>query len=329
MKEEFIIRFLDKAQGFIEFEKIKKLKQILEEELYNYDFQPKVTALVPINNIIEKIFIFLAAKKLDGRSKNTLEAYKRYLLHFSRFIQKDVEHITTMDARMFLATYVKAEVKNNTIATIISILKSFFEWLETNDYIAKSPMRKIPTTKVEKHLRKALTPEELEMLRVACKTERENALVEFFYSTGCRLDEVQKLNKDDILWSEGSLRVIGKGNKERQVFLNAKAKIHLWRYLNIRTDVNEALIVSSKNPYGRLGRRSIEIIFNDLGKRAGITKQVYPHLLRHTTATNMLNSGASLMEVQKYLGHDSPVTTQIYAQLDTEAIRYSHKKHLA
>lgn len=328
MKDLFIIKVLDKASKVISNDQIMDLRLILEEELYEYELQQATTDIVPVNAITEKVFLFLASKKLDGRSRKTIESYGRCLNRFSRFIQKDIQDLTAMDIRMFLATYSKAGAKNTTLATNISILKSFFGWLQGEELITRNPMMKIPTTKVEKRLRKSLTLEELEMLRVACDTERDHALVEFFYSTGCRLEEAINVNKQDINWSDGSLHVIGKGDKERIVYLNAKSKVHIWRYFNSRKDKNDALFVGSKEPYKRLGARAIEKAFNSLGKRAGITNPVYPHLLRHTTATNMLNAGANLMEVQRYLGHDSPATTQIYAQLDNESVRFSHKKHV-
>ena len=328
MKEEFIIKVLDKALDFVSMDQAQQLRQILEEELYNYDLQVATLALVPVNNMLDRVKIYLAAKKLDGLSDSSLISYKRALIKFSSVMQKDLENITAMDIRMYLAMYLKTGVKNGSLATLISILKSFFVWLENEEYILKSPMRKIKNVKTDKFIRKALTPVELEMLRDACVNAREKAMVEFFYSTGCRLDETQKLNKSDIDWGSGKIIVFGKGKKERPVFLNAKAKVFLWKYFNTRTDVNDALFVSKRKPYGRLGRKSFQDTFDKLGKRAGITKDVYPHLLRHTTATNMLQNGASLAEVQKLLGHTSPATTQIYAQLDNDALQASHKKHV-
>ena len=156
-------------------------------------------------------------------------------------------------------------LKMSSCASIISALKSFFGWLENEEFIIKSPMRKIKTPKCEKRVRKHLSTEELELLRDASRGIRDTALIEFFYSTGCRLDEVQKLNKSDINWSKGIVMVIGKGNKERPVYLNAKATVHLKKYLFSRLDNNEALFVGARAPHSRLGRRAIEVTFNILG----------------------------------------------------------------
>jgi len=328
MRDEIIIRILDKASSFLTQEHIQELRIVLEEELYNCVISSACTALAVINDMPGRVMLFLASKKLDGCSPRTIENYGRILQKFCSVVHKDVEQIDSMDIRRYLALYSKSGVKNSTLATIISCLKSFFGWLENEEYITKSPMRKIKNIKVEKRVRKALTREELEMLRDACRSLREKALVEFFYSTGCRLDEVQKLNIADVDWNSGKTMVIGKGNKERSVYLNARAILHLKKYLVSRNDSDAALFVGIRQPHERLGRRAIERVFSDLGKRAGIIKPVFPHLLRHTTASTMLQNGATMSEVQHYLGHDSPATTQIYAEMDTQAIKMSHLKHV-
>jgi integrase/recombinase XerD len=199
--------------------------------------------------------------------------------------------------------------------------------MEDEEYILKSPMRKIKSIKPEKRLRKALTLEELEKIRDTCNTFRERALLEFFYSTGCRLEEVMKLNKNDIDWQDLSTKVIGKGNKERTVFINAKAKLYLQKYLMSRLDNDEALFTTVRKPYRRMQRRAIEREISNIGKRIGI--HIYPHLIRHTTATCMLHNGAELYEVQRVLGHEYPSTTQIYAQIADEAVKNAHRKYLA
>lgn len=158
---------------------------------------------------------------------------------------------------------------------------------------------------------------------------REKAMVEFFYSTGCRLDEVYKLDKQDIDWNRGAVNVIGKGDKERTVYLNAKAKVHLWKYLETRTDKNEALFVSERAPHKRLGHRAFQMDFNALGKAAGIIKPVHPHLLRHTMATIAVNNGANIQTVQRMLGHTDPATTQIYAELNNDEIQMNHKRYVS
>lgn len=328
MKEELIIKILTRASVFLAEDQVRQLRMILDEELYHYTITAECTALTVTENMPGKVMLFLASKKLDGMSPNTIKNYGLILRHFCNTIHKDVEQITAMDIRMFLALRSKEGLKNSSMGATIAALKSFFSWLENEEYIVKSPMRKIKNIKVEKRLRKALTREELEMLRDVAKDLREKALLELFYSTGCRLDEIQKLNISDIDWANNQVRVIGKGNKERIVFLNARARIHLKKYLKSRKDNQPYLFVSERAPHDRLGRRAIQKTFCQLGLKAGLSFEVYPHLIRHTTATHMLQGGATLEEVQAYLGHDSPATTQIYAEISNDSVRQSHLKHV-
>lgn len=329
MKEEAIIRIVGKLDLiYSDVFNQREVRGIIEEVLYDYDLIPVSRELVIVNDMYDKIMLYLAARKIDGLAKKTLEAYSRHLNRFAHHMRKSIEDITTMDIRMYLAAYSKTGVKDTTIATEINYLRSFFKWLEDEEYIVKSPMRKIKAMKVEKRLRDALSIEELEMIRDACKTYRQRALVEFFYSTGARLEEVEKLNKTDIDWQNLKLKVIGKGNKERFVYLSPKAKVHIKKYLMSRLDTSEALFVTERNPVSRLGRRSIQREFNKLAELAGLNRRVYPHLMRHTTATNLLNGGADLVTVQHVLGHQDPATTQIYAKSSDKNVEHEYRKNM-
>jgi len=292
--------------------------------LYKYRVLPEETALVS-SDIEEKLQIYLATKKLDGLSRKTLKNYQYNLEIFANHLRKPLGTITTMDLRMFLAVRCKS-MKATSVNGQISILKSFFGWLHEEEYIPKNPAKKLKQTKQPKRVRKALTEEEAELLRQACETERQKALTEFLISTGCRLDEVFKVNKDNINWHEMSLFVIGKGNKERKVYFNTKAKILLKKYLLTRKDDNQALFVTSKRPHTRLGGRSIQREIKKIADRAGINKSIYPHLFRHSFATNKLNAGMPMPVIQHLMGHESPATTQIYAQLSEENVKYEYKK---
>lgn len=216
LKNEVIIKILGKASlAMPEIEQLK-LRDILEEVLYTYEVTSKTKELAVINDIQDKIILFLASKKIDGLSDKSLYNYKLQLARFSSYMQKDIDKIETMDIRMFLGYLSKQNnLKQTSLSTTISILKSFFNWLEQEEYILKSPMRKIKQPKKQKNLRKAFTIEELEVLRNACKTLRERALLEFIFSTGCRLSEISNIKIKDINWSNYSLKVIGKGSKER------------------------------------------------------------------------------------------------------------------
>lgn len=328
-KEEAVIRIVGKLDLiYSAVMDQQEVRRIVEEVLYDYDLFPVQRALVVQNNMNDRILLYLASKKIDGLSQNTLENYSRHLNKFAMSMRKNVEDITTMDVRMYLSAYAKTGVKNSTIGTETDILRAFFKWLEDEEYINKSPLRKIKPIKIEKRLRQALSNEEMEILREGCKTYRERAIVEFFYSTGCRLEEVEKLNKSDIDWQKLQLRVIGKGNKERIVYINAQAKVHLQKYLMTRLDDCEALFVTERNPISRLGRRSFQREFKKIGKVSGLKKKVFPHLIRHTMATHLLNRGADLVTVQALLGHEDASTTQIYAQISNINIEHEYRKYM-
>lgn len=301
-----------------------KIKKVLDEVLYDYEVMTKETSLVS-SDIIEKARIYIATKRLEGLSEHTLYNYELILANLSEVLVKPVSSITTMDLRMYLSLYSQGK-KDTTVNSQISALKSFFSWLQDEEYIVKNPMRKIKLTKVPKRLRKAMNEEEVELLRQACKTPREHALCEFLVSTGCRLSECVGVDIKDINWNERSLDVIGKGDKERKVYFSTKAKILLQRYLETRDDKNPALFVTSKQPHGRLGGRSIERAIDKIAIRAGLDKSIYPHLFRHTMATHSLNKGMSITALQELLGHEEPGTTQRYAVLSQEIIKHEYKR---
>ncbi|SDL21049.1 tyrosine-type recombinase/integrase [Natronincola ferrireducens] len=328
-KEEAIIRIVGKID--LEYDGIvdqQKVRSIIEEVLYDYELVSTSRELVIVNDMHDKIMLYLATRKIDGLAKRTLEAYSRHLNRFAHYMRKNIEDINAMDIRMYLASYSKTGVKNTTLATEINYLRGFFKWLKSEEYIDKNPMDKIKTIKVEKRLRDALTIEELEKIRDACETYRQRALVEFFYSTGCRLEEVEKLNKEDIDWQNLKLKVIGKGNKQRVVYLSPKAKVYIQKYLMSRLDTCEALFVTERNPISRLGRRSIQREFNKLANLAALSRRVYPHLMRHTTATNLLNGGADLVTVQQVLGHQDPSTTLVYAKISDKNVEHEYRKNM-
>ncbi len=329
MLEEAVIRIVGKLSLlYPETTDQRKVRGIIEEVLYDYQLLPMTKEIAIQDNMRDKILLYLTTKKIDGLSRRTLEGYQRHLNRFADYMRKNAEDINTMDVRIFLGAYAKTGIKNTTLSTETNILRGFFRWLEDEEYIHKSPLRKIKSVKVEKRLREALTLEELEILRDSCKNLRQKAMLEFFYSTGCRLEEVETLNKSDIDWQGLRVRVIGKGNKERIVYINSKAKVHLQKYLMSRLDDSEALFATSRSPHTRLGRRSYEREFNLLGLSAGFRKPVFPHLIRHTTATHLLNSGADLVTVQAILGHEDASTTQIYAKISNSNIEHEYRKHM-
>lgn len=277
-------------------------------------------------DLLEKIELFKSAKKLEGAKVLTLEAYNRDLRVFAEDVKKRTEEISTADIRSHLAKF--PHLKMSSLSRKQSVLKSFFGWLTSEEYIMRDPSKKLKTPKKEKRIPKALSIEELELLRENCNGSRQRAFLEILYATGCRLSEVQQLNRSDINFRDKSCKVIGKGDKEREVYFSFKAMYHLEKYLESRTDANEALMVSNRKPYGRLSKRSIQREIAMIAKQAGLEKHVSPHTLRHTFATVLLNAGAEISGVQALLGHESVATTQIYAQLTEEKKREQHRRYL-
>lgn len=274
----------------------------------------------------EKIELFLSSKKLEGLSPITLESYRLDLKIFAEKVRKRTNEITSSDIRVYLAQF--NNLKMSSVSKKLSVLKSFFGWLTSEEIIQRDPTAKLKPPKQEKRLPKSLTIEELELLRESCKTIRQRALLEVLYATGCRLSEVYKLNKSDIDFQNLSCRVIGKGNKEREVYFSFKAIYHLRKYLMTRTDNEPALFITERKPYKRLSKRGIQREIAKIAMNAGLEKRVSPHTLRHTFATLTLNNGAELSAVQALLGHEDPATTQIYAKLTDEKKREQHRKYL-
>lgn len=277
-------------------------------------------------DITEKINLFLSSKKLEGLSELTLEGYERDLNIFAKHVRKRVIDVTAADVRVYLAQF--ESNKMSTIGKKLSILKSFFSWLAGEEIIQRDPTIKIKPPKTEKLMPKALKIEELEMLRESCETDRERAFLEVLYATGSRLSEIHQINIDDINQQSMSFKVIGKGDKERVVYLSFRAMYHLNKYLNSRTDDCEALFVTERRPYRRLGKRGIQREIKVIASRAGLEHKVSPHVLRHTFATLTLNNGAELVAVQELLGHSSPDTTLRYARITEDRKREQHRRYL-
>ncbi|OHX39217.1 site-specific tyrosine recombinase/integron integrase [Cytobacillus oceanisediminis] len=304
---------------------IEQVKNKLSMILTKYHVK-KVEKTEVHPDLTDKIQLFLSAKKLEGLSPVTLDSYLLELNTFSKKVMKRVEDITTAEIRVFLGSF--EHLKLSSVSRKLSVLKSFFGWLTAEEFLQRDPTTKIKPPKKEKRLPKALSIEELELLRESCKTNRQRAFLEILYATGCRLSEVHALNKSDINYRTSSCRVIGKGNKEREVYFSPKAMYHLRKYLMNRTDDSEALMVTERKPYRRLSQRGIQREIGIIAKQAGLDKKISPHTMRHTFATLTLNNGADIAAVQALLGHEDPATTQIYAQLTEEKKRETHKKYL-
>lgn len=279
------------------------------------------------SNLPRRVEAFVAAKRIDGCRPKTIKGYRERLKMFMTQCSKPVQAITTDDLREYLAYLVdERHLMDNSVQAHINTLRSFFSWLVDEDNIRKSPMRKIKSLKIDKlRSRHPLTAEQLELVRDGCRGYKEKALVEFLVSSGCRVSEVAGLRVDDIDWRDRKCKVIGKGNKERTVYFSVRAKLMLQLYIAERRG-GEALFASSRAPYEPLTDRGIEKMISKLGKRIGMERPLYPHLMRHTFASHALNCGMELTIIQHLLGHSDPKTTLIYAEIDPIRVQYEYNR---
>ena len=326
MKEKVIKEIEQKMASILNNEQKEKLKEVLLYTFYNIEVTSIKDELVEDTTDYAKMFI--AAKRIEGCSERTLNYYETTIKTMVEKLSKKINSIETEDLRNYLSEY---QAKNNcskvTIDNVRRILSSFFAWLEDEDYIMKSPVRRIHKVKATQTVKETYTDEELEEMRDACVEIRDLAMVDFLASTGVRVGELVNLDRVDIDMQERSCVVLGKGGKEREVYFDARTKIHLQNYLNTRTDNNPALFVSLLRPYDRLKISGVEIRLRELGKKINI-KKIHPHKFRRTMATKAIDKGMPIEQVQVLLGHRKIDTTLQYAMVNQNNVRNSHKKFI-
>ena len=272
---------------------------------------------------------FIAAKRVEGCSEKTVRYYDSTIRNVITEIGKEIKHVTTDDLRLYLDDYQRqSNVSKVTIDNIRRILSSFFSWLEDEDYISKSPVRRIHKVKTCKTVKETYSDEALELMRDNSECVRDLAIIDLLASTGMRVGELVKLNKSDIDFEGRECVVLGKGNKQRKVYFDARAKIHIQNYLSSRTDDNEALFVSLQKPHNRLQISGVEIRLRELGRKLNISK-VHPHKFRRTLATVAIDKGMPIEQVQQLLGHQSVDTTLQYAMVNQANVKNSHRKYIA
>ena len=330
MRELFIEKVIDETVNFLDNNQRIKLKEILIEICLNYQIETieqteKQKTQKNNKDILNK---FISSKEIEGCSMRTLNYYRDNISKMLDTVNLPIDDITTEILRNYLADY-----KSNSSAGMVTIdnirrtLSSFFAWLENEDYIVKSPVRRIHKVKTTRRVKETLTDENLEKLRDTCSNVRDLAILELLISTGMRVGELTRLNISDMNFQERSCIVLGKGNSEREVYFSAKSKMYIKKYLETRTDDNEALFVSLIKPYNRLGISGIEILIRNLGKDANINK-VHPHKFRRTMATMAIDKGMPIEQVQKLLGHIKIDTTMEYAMVNQNNVKNSHRKYI-
>ena len=281
-----------------------------------------------LGSLKRRVSAFLAAKRIDGLSAKTIENYRYTLGIFTEQVDRAVTKITVDDLREYISYLSETRgLRDGSLLTHINTLRSFFSWLTVEDIIRKNPMLKIKSPRLDRaRSRHALSQEQLERLRDACKTYKERALVEFLASSGCRLSEVSGIRMEDVNWRDRSVVVHGKGNKSRKVYFSVRAKLMLEEYI-ARRKGGDALFASVKTPYPAMQPRAIQRALGLIGDRVGL--HVHPHLLRHTFATLALAGGMDITVIQRLLGHEDTKTTLIYAELSQRTVQYEYERIVA
>lgn len=327
---KIILEIQKEMESYLDPKQKVILSKVLSKTLKNFEIVEKEVEFEKksIKKNEELISTFLSSKRVEGCSERTLIYYETTIRKMINKIEKRIDYITTEDLRDYLGKYrIKNKTNKTTIDNIRRIFSSFFTWLEDEDYIIKNPVRRIHKIKQGRVIREVLTDESLEILRDSCEEIRDLAMIELLISTGIRVGELVNLDIDDINFQERECIVFGKGESEREVYFDARSKIHLIKYLESRTDKNPSLFVSFKNPHRRLGISGVERRIRELGKKADI-KRVHPHKFRRTLATNAIDKGMPIEQVQKLLGHIQIDTTMQYAMVNQNNVKIAHRKYI-
>mgnify|MGYP002587466157 CR=1 FL=1 len=321
--EEKIVLVLNEMSEYLTVEQMKKLQEGIVKT-----FAENEAPKTEISND-EFLKMFLDAKRIEGCSDRTIKYYRVTIEHLLKNVISPIRKITTEMMRAYLVDYQKINnCGKTTVDNIRRNISSFFSWLEEEDYILKSPMRRIHKIKTQKTVKNIISDEEIEKLRDNCKNIRDTAMIDLLYSTGIRVGELVKLNIEDIDFSERECVVFGKGDRERRVYFDAKSKIHLKNYIESRKDNNPALFVTLNAPYDRLKISGVEIRIRELGRMLNLEK-VHPHKFRRTMATRAIDKGMPIEQVQKILGHSQIDTTMKYAIVNQNNVKTSHRRYIA
>jgi integrase/recombinase XerD len=321
--EEKLVNILNEMAEYLSVSQMKKLQEVL---LNNLVSEPAKQTEISNKDYLK---LFLDAKRIEGCSERTLQYYKVTVEHMFQKLSTPLRKMTTDEIRTYLVEYQKdGHCSKVTVDNIRRNISSFFSWLEEEDYILKSPMRRIHKIKTKTVVKDVISDESIEKMRDACKEIRDLAIIDLLYSTGIRVGELVRLNIDDVKLEQRECVVFGKGDKERRVYFDAKAKIHLIEYLAERTDNNPALFVSLDAPFTRLQISGVEIRLRELGRKLSLNR-IHPHKFRRTMATRAIDKGMPIEQVQKILGHSQIDTTMQYAIVNQSNVKNSHQKYIA
>ena len=321
--EEKIVSVLNEMSEYLSITQMKKLQEVI---IRNFSENEVVKTNIPNEEFLK---MFLAAKRIEGCSERTIKYYRMTIQNLLSVVKTNVRKITTEEIREYLSDYQKINnCSNVTIDNVRRNISSFFSWLEEEDYILKSPMKRIHKIKTKTVVKNTISDEGIEKLRDHCRERRDLAIIDLLYSTGIRVGELVNLNIDDVDLEGRECVVYGKGGKERRVYFDAKAKVHLKEYIENRCDDNEALFVTLDAPYDRLKISGVEIRLRNLGRQLNLAK-IHPHKYRRSMATRAIDKGMPIEQVQKILGHSQIDTTMQYAMVNQNNVKTAHQKYMS
>ena len=326
MKEQLIQEVQRQMLPYLNNAQLKQLQSVLERVLSGIELSHSADAAKKVK--VDTVACFINAKRIEGCSEKTLSYYRQTIVSMLSCIEKEPQEIVTEDLRKYLTEYQTSRKSSKvTIDNIRRILSSYYSWLEDEDYIVKSPVRRIHKVKTAKVIKETYTDEALEIMRDNCCDVRDLAMIDLLAASGMRVGEMVALNRDDINFNERECVVFGKGSKERIVYFDARTKIHLQNYLESRTDTCSALFVSLTSPHDRLQIGGVERRLRELGKRLNLPR-VHPHKFRRTLATSAIDKGMPIEQVQQLLGHQKIDTTMHYAMVKQQNVKLAHRKYI-
>lgn len=327
MKQTIINQIVQEMLPYLNNAQMERLREAMEFSLFPFEVIEK-NREQQTGEQQDYVELFMSAKRIEGCSEKSLKYYRATICAMLDAVNKEIKQIVTDDLRIYLTDYqARNQASRVTVDNIRRILSSFFSWLEDEDYIIKSPVRRIHRIKTTKSIKETYTDEALELMRDESATLRDLAMIDLLASTGMRVGEMVLLNRDDIDYTERECIVLGKGDKERVVYFDARTKIHLRNYMDSRCDDNPALFVSLKAPYNRLQIGGVEVRLRELGRRLDINK-VHPHKFRRTLATVAIDKGMPIEQLQRLLGHQKIDTTLQYAMVKQSNVKMAHKKYI-
>lgn len=331
--ENFANEFISKLDGKISDEALRTVLQELQVFTSNYDISQRETHVVPYqSNVPDCYRVYMVAKKIEGMSPESMKTYNFYLTDFFEHINRPFEQVTTNDIRIYLyETQKRTGISNRTLDGKRLVINTFMDWCWKEGYIPNNPCASIKPIKFEEKPREPLSNMELEIVRDACENYRDKAMIELFYSTGCRLSEMVNLKISDIDFTSKEVHLFGKGSKHRTSYLNAKAEYMLKKYFELerpKESISDSVFVIFRKPYNEMHKESIYARVKAIQKRSGIERSLFPHLLRHTMATDALNRGMNVAEVKEILGHEKLDTTMIYAKISHDSVKFNHKRYI-